>query len=265
MISTELLKPDEARKIIRKGKYIGPTGNWCMGYAQANLVILPEKLAYDFLLFCMRNPKPCPLLEVTDVGSPVPKYVAPSADLRFDIPLYRVFKNGEVIDIPRDLEKYWREDLVSFLLGCSFSFEDALLKAGIPSRYLDNAADQGNPVYFTNIPCLTAGPFSGNLVVSMRPIPAHQVSKAVQVTSRFPNVHGAPVHIGEPMDIGIRDIMKPDFGASPTILSGDVFVFWACGITPQIAIEKAKPEVAFSHYASRMFITDLTNESLSVL
>lgn len=261
----EDLTPEEARAIIRKGDFEGPTGNWCMGYAQANLAVIPKAYAYEFLVFCQRNPKPCPVLDITDPGSPIPKRIAPTADIRYDIPRYRVFKNGVVIDEPKDIAKYWRDDFVGFLLGCSFSFEEALLKAGIPSRYLENAPDQGNPVYITNIPCTPSGPFKSPTAVSLRPIPAHLVSKAVQVTSRFPNVHGAPIHVGDPAQIGIKDINRPDFGAPPTILPGDVPVFWACGITPQLAIEQAKLDIAIAHYSAFMFISDITNESLSVL
>jgi uncharacterized protein YcsI (UPF0317 family) len=265
MVNAETLKPAEARQIIREGRYIGVTGNWCMGYAKANLAVLPKSLAYDFLLFCVRNPKPCPVLDVTEVGSPEPRHIAPGADIRYDIPKYRIIIKGEVVDEPTDIAKYWRDDMVAFLTGCSFSFEEALLKAGIPSRYLDNAKDQVNPIYKSNIDCEPSGRFHGKMACSMRPIPAKLVPRAVQVTSRFPNVHGAPLHIGDPATIGIKDINTPDWGAAPTLLPGDVPVFWACGITPQLVALSSKPEIMITHYPANMFISDVTNESLAVL
>jgi uncharacterized protein YcsI (UPF0317 family) len=226
----------------------------CAGYAQGNLVVLPKDLAYDFLVFAQRNPKPCPILDVTEPGSTEPKIVALGANLATDIPRYRVWENGTCIDEPTDVMKYWRDDLVSFLLGCSFSFEGALLQANIPVRHIE--LDCNVPMYVTNRACVPAGQLKGQMVVSMRPIPATLVPKAVLCTGRFPAVHGAPVHIGEPEALGICDISKPDFGDSVPIYEGEIPVFWACGVTPQAAIMATKPKFAITHAPGHMFITD---------
>ncbi|PZN03375.1 MAG: putative hydro-lyase, partial [Bacillota bacterium] len=243
--------------------YTGPTPGLAPGYAQANVVILPQKYAFDFLLFCFRNPKPCPLLDVTDVGSPVPRMVAPEADLRTDVPRYRIWENGVLKAEVTDIRDYWRDDLVGFLLGCSFTFEAALLEAGIPVRHIEEGCNV--PMFVTNRPCTPAGVFHGPMVVSMRPIPQEQVVRAVQVTSRFPAVHGAPVHIGDPEALGIRDLAKPDFGDPVTIRPGEVPVFWACGVTPQAVAMSAKPEFMITHAPGHMFITDRKDEELAVL
>ena len=253
----------ELREVIRRGQYTGPTPGLAPGYAQANVVILPQKYAFDFLLFCFRNPKPCPLLDVTDVGSPVPRMVAPEADLRTDVPRYRIWENGVLKAEVTDIRDYWRDDLVGFLLGCSFTFEAALLEAGIPVRHIEEGCNV--PMFVTNRPCTPAGVFHGPMVVSMRPIPQEQVVRAVQVTSRFPAVHGAPVHIGDPEALGIRDLAKPDFGDPVTIRPGEVPVFWACGVTPQAVAMNAKPEFMITHAPGHMFITDLKDEELAVL
>ncbi|EKP95175.1 putative hydro-lyase [Thermaerobacter subterraneus] len=253
----------ELREVIRRGQYTGPTPGLAPGYAQANVVILPQKYAFDFLLFCFRNPKPCPLLDVTDVGSPVPRMVAPEADLRTDVPRYRIWENGVLKAEVTDIRDYWRDDLVGFLLGCSFTFEAALLEAGIPVRHIEEGCNV--PMFVTNRPCTPAGVFHGPMVVSMRPIPQEQVVRAVQVTSRFPAVHGAPVHIGDPEALGIRDLAKPDFGDPVTIRPGEVPVFWACGVTPQAVAMSAKPEFMITHAPGHMFITDPKDEELAVL
>ncbi|QBS36656.1 putative hydro-lyase [Thermaerobacter sp. FW80] len=253
----------ELREVIRRGQYTGPTPGLAPGYAQANVVILPQKYAFDFLLFCFRNPKPCPLLDVTDVGSPVPRMVAPEADLRTDVPRYRIWENGVLKAEVTDIRDYWRDDLVGFLLGCSFTFEAALLEAGIPVRHIEEGCNV--PMFVTNRPCTPAGVFHGPMVVSMRPIPQEQVVRAVQVTSRFPAVHGAPVHIGDPEALGIRDLAKPDFGDPVTIRPGEVPVFWACGVTPQAVAMSAKPEFMITHAPGHMFITDRKDEELAVL
>ncbi|MFZ5627293.1 MAG: putative hydro-lyase [Bacillota bacterium] len=255
-------KPEEVRGAIRKGEINRPTAGMCAGYAQANLAVLPKDLAFEFLLFCQRNPKPCPVLDVTEVGSFEPVLTAPGADLRTDIPKYRIYKNGQLVDETGDILNYWRDDLVAFLLGCSFTFESGLLQGGIPVRHIEEGRNV--PMYITNIPCKPAGRFSGPMVVSMRPIPYQQVVKAVQITSRYPAVHGAPVHIGDPALIGIKDLDKPDFGDPVTIKPGEVPVFWACGVTPQAVAMQSKPPFMITHAPGHMFITDVLDEDLTV-
>ncbi|MCX7780891.1 MAG: putative hydro-lyase [Negativicutes bacterium] len=257
------LDPGEIRSQIRRGELVRPTAGLAEGYVQANLAVVPKDLAYDFLLFAQRNPKPCPILDVTDIGSPEPKRVAPGADLRFDIPKYRIYKHGVLTAEVTDIAAYWRNDLVAFLLGCSFTFETALLKAGVPVRHIEQGCNV--PMYITNIDCVPAGSFHGKTVVSMRPIPQQQVVRAVQITSRFPAVHGAPVHIGDPALIGIEDIAKPDFGDPVTINPGETPVFWACGVTPQAVAMTVRPELMITHAPGYMFICDIRDEDLSVL
>ncbi|MBD3307682.1 putative hydro-lyase [candidate division KSB3 bacterium] len=255
--------PKNFRQLVRAGTWTTPTSGVCEGYAQANLLVIPKHLAYDFLLFTQRNPKPCPVLEVLDIGCPEPRFTALGADIRTDLPRYRVYRRGELTDEAGDLQAYWQEDAVAFLLGCSFSFEAALLNAGIPIR---NIAEGKNvSMYVTNLACRPAGIFHGPLVVSMRPIPAALVVKAVQVTSRFPAVHGAPVHIGDPAEIGIQDISRPDFGDPVEVKAGEVPVFWACGVTPQAVVMTVKPESALTHAPGHMFVTDIPNEQLAAL
>lgn len=258
----EKITPKEARQMFREG-LVATTSNWAPGYAQANLAILPREDAYDFLLFCFRNPKPCPILEVTEVGSPEPFTVAPGADLRTDLAGYRIFKNGECIEETQDITGWWRDDLVAFLIGCSFSFEEALINAGVPVRHIEKGKDC--PIYKTEVDCIPAGRFSGPLVVSMRPVPSQLVSRAVTVTARFPSVHGSPAHIGNPEGLGIRDLSSPDWGDPPDINPGEVPMFWACGVTPQAVALNSKPELMITHVPANMFITDVWNESLAAL
>jgi len=255
--------PREVRREIREGRWRKPTAGLAPGYVQANLVILPRDLAFDFLLFAQRNPKPCPVIEVTDPGSPEPTRTAPGADLRTDVPAYRIYRRGVLDRTVEDLRGVWREDLVAFLLGCSFSFESALLAAGVPVRHIQEGRNV--PMFVTSIACASAGVFQGPLVVSMRPIPASMVPRAIQVTSRFPAVHGAPVHLGDPGLIGIRDLSRPDFGDAVTIRPGEVPVFWACGVTPQAVAMEAKPPLVITHAPGHMFITDLRDEELAAL
>jgi uncharacterized protein YcsI (UPF0317 family) len=256
-----LAEPREVRQQIREGKWRRPTAGLAPGFVQANLVILPRDLAFDFLLFAQRNPKPCPVIEVTDVGSPEPKLSAPGADLRTDVPRYCVYREGALAGEVTDLRSVWQDDFVSFLLGCSFTFESALLQAGVPVRHIDEGRNV--PMFITNIPCAPAGVFRGPLVVTMRPIPAPLVARAVQISGRYPGVHGAPVHLGDPADIGIRDLRAPDFGDAVTIRPGEVPVFWACGVTPQAVAMQAKPPLMLTHAPGHMFITDLRNEALA--
>jgi uncharacterized protein YcsI (UPF0317 family) len=253
--------PREVRQQIREGKWRRPSAGLALGFVQTNLVILPRDLAFDFFLFAQRNPKPCPVIEVTDVGSPEPKVSAPGADLRTDVPRYRIYREGSLAGEVTDLLSVWHEDLVAFLLGCSFTFESALLMAGIPVRHIEE--DRNVPMFISSIPCVPAGVFHGPLVVTMRPIPAALVSRAVQVSGRYPGVHGAPVHIGDPALIGIRDLGAPDFGDPVTIRPGELPVFWACGVTPQAVAMQAKPPLMLTHAPGYMFITDLRNEELA--
>ncbi|MBQ9526455.1 MAG: putative hydro-lyase [Fretibacterium sp.] len=254
--------PQEVRRMIREGKWDRPTSGMCEGYVQANLVVLSKDLAYDFLVFAQRNPKPCPILDVTEPGKTEPKLIAPGASIASDIPRYRIWKNGELADEVTDVTKYWRDDLVGFLTGCSFSFEGALLQSNIEVRHISCGCNV--PMYITNIQCEPAGRLSGPMVVSMRPIPASLVPRAVLCTGRFPTVHGAPVHIGDPEAIGIRDINKPDFGDSVEIRPGELPVFWACGVTPQAVIMAARPDFAITHAPGHMFIADLRDNDYAV-
>ena len=256
------LCPEEIRRLIREGRWDSATVGLAPGYVQANLVIVPKAAAYDFLLFCQRNPKPCPLLEVTEAGSPHLVRLAAGADLRTDLPRYRIFRRGQLEDEVTDIKGHWRSDLTAFLLGCSLTFEAALLATGIPVRHLEQKRNV--PIYITNIECLAAGAFRGPLVVSMRPIPHQLVVRAVQVTSRYPGAHGAPVHIGDPSVIGITDLSQTDFGEPVTIRSGEVPVFWACGVTPQAVAMCARPELMLTHAPGHMFVTDLRSDELSV-
>lgn len=253
--------PAEARALMRAGEWTGVTAGLAPGFAQANLVILPRELAYDFLLFCVRNPKPSPLIDVTEPGSPVPALAAPGADLRTDLPAYRVYRDGELVDEPRSLERYWTDDLVAFLLGCSFTFEHGLREAGILIRHLECGCNVS--MYRTNIACRPAGGFHGPLVVSMRPIPADQVALAVQVSSRYPTMHGAPVHIGAPEALGIADLGAPDFGDPVPVLPDEVPVFWACGVTPQAVAMQTRPPLMITHAPGHMFLTDIPIASLA--
>ncbi|MGH7320836.1 MAG: putative hydro-lyase [Candidatus Rokuibacteriota bacterium] len=255
--------PKEIRQAIRQGRYAGGTAGLAPGYVQANLVILPQGQAYDFLVFCQRNPRPCPLIEVTDPGNPEPIGVAPGADLRTDVPRYRLYREGHLADEVGDISAHWRDDFVAFLLGCSFTFEHAMQEAGLPLRHLEESRIV--PMFRTNLQCRPSGIFRGPMVVSMRPIPAPLVPRAVTVTARYPMAHGAPVHVGTPAQIGIADVHTPDWGEPATILSGEEPVFWACGVTPQAVALEARPPLVITHAPGHMFITDLPDHALSVL
>lgn len=250
----------EVRAACRSGVLSGPTPGLALGYVQANLVILPREWAFDFLLFCQRNPKPCPLLDVTEAGDPVPQTIASTANLKTDLPAYRVWREGTLVEEPTDVSHYWRTDLVSFLIGCSFTFENALLAANVPVRHIEE--DINVPMYRTNISCTPAGRFSGPLVVSMRPLTPEQAIKATRICSRFSRAHGAPVHFGDPAAIGIKNIAKPDFGDAVKIEKGEVPVFWACGVTPQAALMEAKPPFAITHKPGHMFLSDIRDVDL---
>jgi len=244
----------------RAGTLTTPTPGLAPGFVQANLVMLPKDWAFDFLLFCQRNPKPCPLLDVTDAGSWEPTGVAKGADLRTDLPAFRVFENGECVAEPSDVRDFWRDDLVSFVIGCSFTFENALVERGIPVRHIEQ--NRNVPMYRTNIECQPAGRFSGPMVVSMRPLAPAQAFEASRICARFPLAHGSPVHFGDPETIGIRDIGKPDYGDPVDTRAGEVPVFWACGVTPQAALARAKPPFAITHKPGHMFVTDRKDTDL---
>ena len=252
--------PREFRSRVRAAEWAAPTAGVCMGYAQANLAILPAQQALDFLVFANRNPKPCPIIEVLDAGCPEPVYSAPGADIRTDLPKYRVYRRGQLEEERSDIVDLWQDDFVSFLIGCSFSFEKALLDAGVPVRHIE--LGRNVPMYITSIQCRPAGILHGPMVVSMRPIPGGAVARAVEVTAAMHAVHGAPVHVGSPEAIGISDISRPDFGVSVPIYNGEVPVFWACGVTPQAAALAAKPEIMITHSPGHMFITDVRDRDL---
>jgi uncharacterized protein YcsI (UPF0317 family) len=259
---TQLKSAAQVRLAARLGELTGQTSGLAPGFAQANLVILPREFASDFLLFCQRNPKPCPLLDVTAPGETTPPRAAPTADLRTDLPRYRVWKEGRLAGEPTDIRDLWQDDFVSFVIGCSFTFEEALLRAGVPVRHI--ALGRNVPMYRTNIPCAPAGIFHGPLVVSMRPLKPAEAIRAVQITSRYPAVHGAPVHLGLPEQIGIDDLAHPDFGDAVPVEADELPVFWACGVTPQAALMAARPPLAITHSPGCMFVTDLRDEELAV-
>lgn len=244
----------DVRQACRSGEWAGPTAGLAPGYAQANLVILPRDWAVDFLLFCERNPRPCPLIAVTEPGRWRPT-VAADADLRTDLPKYRVWRDGRLVDEVTSITDLWQGDFVSFLIGCSFTFEAALLKAGVPVRHIELGCNV--PMYRTNIACVSAGRFSGPLVVSMRPLKPADVDRAIEISARFDQSHGAPVHVGDPGQIGIADINRPDYGDAVPVHPDEQPVFWACGVTPQAALLQAKPPLAITHAPGCMFLTDL--------
>ncbi len=248
----------DLRAACRRQELTGPTTGLIAGFEQANLVIVPKEFAFDFLLFCHRNPRPCPLLDVTDPGDPEPKATAPGADLRTDLPRYRVWRDGRMVAEPTDITDLWRPDFVSFLIGCSFTFEHALISAGVPVRHLEQGRNV--PMFNTSVACHPAGRFAGPLVVSMRPMTPAQAVTAAAICERFPKSHGGPFHVGTPAAIGIADINKPDYGDAVDIRPGEVPVFWACGVTPQAALMTAKLPLAITHAPGHMFVTDVETQ-----
>jgi uncharacterized protein YcsI (UPF0317 family) len=248
---------------IRAGGFKGSTAGLAPGNVQANLVILPRDLAQDFLHFTVANPKPCPLLAVSRAGDPHLPTLAEDVDIRTDLPRYRIWRNGELTDEASDLMSLWRDDFVSFAIGCSFSFEEALVDGGLEIRHL--ACGSNVPMYRTNRACVPAGVFRGPLVVSMRPFTPADAIRAIQITSRFPTVHGAPVHIGLPEALGIADLAKPDYGDAVPVHAGELPVFWACGVTPQAVVVETKPDICVTHAPGCMLITDLRNAQLAML
>jgi uncharacterized protein YcsI (UPF0317 family) len=252
-----------ARLTIRRGAFRGQTSGMAPGFVQGNLAILPANLAHDFLHFCQLNPKPCPLLGVSEPGNPRVPALGEDLDIRTDLPLYRIWRDGEMVEETPDITTHWRDDLVSFVIGCSFSFEEALLENGLELRHITRRTNV--PMYRTSIETRPAGPFRGPLVVSMRPFKPADAIRAIQVTSRFPAVHGAPVHVGLPHLIGIRDIAKPDYGDVVEVKPDELPVFWACGVTPQAVIAEMRPPFCITHAPGSMLITDLTNARLAAL
>jgi uncharacterized protein YcsI (UPF0317 family) len=252
----------EERMRIRSGDFAGNTAGLARGNVQVNLVILPKALAHDFLRFAQANPKPCPVLAITEPGDPSLPALGHAIDLRTDVPRYRVWRHGELVEEPSDISHLWRDDLVGFAIGCSFSFEAALIEAGIELRHI--TCGRNVPMFRTSIQCAPAGVFHGPLVVSMRPLRPADAIRAVQITARFPSVHGAPVHLGLPEQIGIRDIATPDYGDAVPVRPDELPVFWACGVTPQAAIAAARPEFSITHAPGSMLITDLRNAALAV-
>ena len=255
--------PRMIRERIRKRDWTGPTTGLAPAHAQANLVILERKYAFDFLLFCVRNPKPCPVLEVLEAGEVEPRRIAPGADIRSDLPLYRIWRKGQLQEEVAEIASFFNDNMATFLLGCSFSFEGALLGAGIPVRNIEEGKNVS--MYITNRKCEDAGPFSAPLVVTMRPVPHELVSRAVQITSRYASVHGAPIHVGDPKVLGIDDLDVPDFGDPVTIRDGETPVYWACGVTSSLAVLSAGLELCITHAPGHMFVSDVLNESLAVI
>jgi uncharacterized protein YcsI (UPF0317 family) len=253
----------DARRAIRSGLHRAPTAGIAPGFVQANLAVLPKALADDFFRFCQFNPKPCPLLAASEPGDPRLPLLGEDLDIRTDIPRYRVWRNGELVDEVDNLNAVWRDDLVAFAIGCSFSFEEALIEDGIPLRHIEQGTNV--PMWRTSIPTRAAGPFHGPMVVSMRPFKPADAIRAVQITSRFPSVHGAPVHIGKPELIGISDLGRPDYGDAVEVRDDELPVFWACGVTPQSVIAAVRPEFSVTHAPGYMLVTDLKNSRLSVI
>jgi uncharacterized protein YcsI (UPF0317 family) len=248
----------ELRAAARRGEWRGTTAGYCPSQQQANVVILPKEAAVEFAAFCTRNPKPCPIIEIMPPGDPEPARSAPGADLRTDMSGYRIYRAGELIEQRSEIQDLWRPDLVGFLLGCSFTFEHALIEAGISVRNIECGTSV--PMFISNLSCLPAGRFHGPIVVSMRPIPKAQIELVRGLSARYPHAHGAPIHVGRPEAIGIADLQKPDYGEPVRIHAGEVSVFWACGVTSQAVAVKARTELMITHEPGEMFLTDLPRE-----
>lgn len=256
------MSPKEFRSIVRKGEWTESNQDACRMYSQADLAVIPKEYAFDFLLFCDRNPRPCPVLDVTEPGDPCPRLMAPDADLRTDLPRYRVFQNGKVIDEPTDVTKYWRDDLVAFVIGCSRGFVWAFKAANVQNHLVG--------VYGTNIPVIPAGPFHGHMVCTCRAFPtSHDALRATQISSRHLAFHGPPVHIGDPTLIGIKNIEEPDVAKPPHATAHaephEILLFWGCGVTPQNVALESKVPFMITHYPSHMLVVDKLVEELAVL
>ena len=258
-----MLESEKIRLSARSGEFDHPTAGLAYGFVQANVVILPADQAMDFLLFCQRNPKPCPILGVSSPGERHIPGLGLNLDIATDVPRYLVWHNGEMTAETTDISAHWRDDLVSFALGCSFSFEEALLEQGLELRNISQGCNVS--MYRTNVPTVAAGPFHGQLVVTMRPLKPADAIRAIQVTSRFPSVHGAPVHIGDPAQIGIADLSKPDYGDPVQIKDGEIPVYWACGVTPQSVLMASRPAFCITHAPGHMLVTDRRNAELATL
>ena len=256
--TVRLTSAAELRAAARRGEWRGTTAGHCPANQQANLVFLPMEEAVEFAAFCTRNPKPCPIMEITPPGDPEPAHSAPGADLRTDLPGYRVYRKGELVEQRGDIENLWRDDLVAFLLGCSLTIEHGLMEAGITPRNVE--CNVKVPMFVTNLACVSAGRFHGPMVVSMRPIPEAQVELVREVSSRYPHAHGAPIHVGDPKAIGISDLSKPEYGEPVPIYEKEIPVFWGCGVTPQAVAESARVELMITHEPGQMFMTDLPRE-----
>ncbi len=258
------ITPKELRMRIRKGEHTGNTSGYCQGFVQCNVVILPEDWAFEFMRFCHLNPKPCPLIGVSDMpGSKALPSLGEDIDICRDIPSYRVYVNGELVDSVPDVSDFWRDDLIAFAIGCSFSFEEALISNGLEIRNISEGKNV--PMYRTSIQTTPVGRFHGSMVCSMRPFVAADAIRAVQICSRFPSVHGAPVHIGNPDLIGIADLAKPDYGDPVQVREGEEPVFWACGVTPQAVVEQSKPPFCIAQGPGDMLVTDIKNNKFSVI
>ena len=253
------LPAEKVREAIRAGSYTGHTAGLAAGKLQCNLAILPERYALDFLRFCQRNPKPCPLVGVGDTGNPMLPTLGHDIDIRTDVPKYRVFRDGALADEVTDISDIWQDDLVTVALGCSFTFENALQRNGIPVRHIDSGKNV--PMYRSNIDLVPAGPFAGQMVVTMRPIPEEQVEEARRISARYPQAHGAPIAFGDPSDIGIADLGSPDWGDAVEIRPGEVPVYWACGVTPQNVLLSAKLPLCITHSPGHMLIADVAEDA----
>lgn len=249
------------RARIRAGEIAQHTSGVADDLVQCNLVILPAAEAHDFLLYCQRNPKPCPVIAVGETGAAGLPTLGRDIDLRTDLPRYRVWRDGQLTEERNEVGELWRDDLVAFAIGCSFSFEWAMRTEGIGIRHIEQGCNV--PMYRTSVATQGAGRFGGPLVVSMRPLAAADAIRAIQITSRFPAVHGAPVHIGDPAQIGIVDLARPEYGDPVDVRPGEIPVFWACGVTPQAALERARPSFCITHAPGAMLITDLLNHQLA--
>ena len=257
------LSPNQIRMEIRQDQWVRPTAGLAPGYVQTNIAILPKELSFDFLLFCQRNPRSCPLIEVLDPGSTEAVISAPNSDITRDIPLYRIYKNGILDKEVKNITSEWKKDFVTFLIGCSFTFESALINNGVSLPHYEQGKNVS--MFITNIPTIKSGVFSGPMVVSMRSIQKNKVIRAIQTTSRFPSVHGAPIHIGNPEEIGVHDINNPDFGDVTPVKENEIPVFWACGVTPQSIAMNSNPSIMITHSPGHMFITDRKDEEYAII
>ncbi len=258
----ELLKSrtlTEQRGAIRSGQYCSHTAGLGQGHLQANLAIMPEAYALDFMRYCQRNPKPCPLTGVSDTGNPMMSTMGRDIDIRTDVPAYNIYRDGILAGSAKDIRDIWQDDLVAFALGCSFTFEHSLIRAGVPVWHIKNNTTV--PMFRSNIDTVPAGPFSGKMVVSMRAIPESRVREVVEISRRFPLAHGAPVYWGDPDGIGVTDVSRPEWGDPAPIGPGEVPVFWACGVTPQVALEAARMPLCITHKPGHMLITDVAEDA----